>query len=162
MTALVRPYQAEDCAACWAVFHRAVQIGARNHYTEAQRNAWSPSMPRPTRSRCARLMQAMTLVACDPVDNTVIGFMSLLGDGHLDMAFVEPDRMGRGVAGMLHDGILARARENGLTRLTTDASHLARPFLMRRGWRVIAPETIGRKGIELERFRMDLQIGDRQ
>lgn len=119
-------------------------------------------MPRPTRSRCAHLMETMTLVACDTADHAVIGFMSLLDHGHLDMAFVDPDWMGRGVAGALHTGILEHARKQGLTCLTTDASHLARPFLMRHGWRVTSPETIRRKGIELERFRMDLQLGDTQ
>lgn len=160
MTVQVRPYAAADCAACWSVFHRAVQIGARAHYTQAQRDAWSPEQPMPGAERCARLMQAMTLVAVHPADQSVIGFMSLLKSGHLDMAFVDPGHMGSGVADALHQAVIATARDNGLNQLTTDASHLARRFLDRHGWALCAPETIMRNGVSLTRFRMTLSLGD--
>jgi putative acetyltransferase len=156
MTLTVRPYRAQDCAACWAVFHRAVQIGAQTHYTQAQRNAWSPHQPEATPQRCATLGRNTTLVAC--TDGALIGFMSLEPTGHLDLAFVDPDHAGRGVARALHDRLVTTAIGLGLTRLTADASHLARPFLSRQGWRVITPETIRRNGVELERFKMDLTL----
>lgn len=156
MTPLVRAYDDSDCAACWGIFFRAVQIGAKGHYDQAQRDAWCPELPSPTPERCARLSRADTFVACD--GKTVIGFMSLENDGHLDMAFVAPDHMGRGVATALHARVLQAARERGLTRLVTEASHLARGMFARQGWHVTAPETVTRNGVALDRFRMELTL----
>lgn len=160
MSVHVRPFRLADCAACWAVFHRAVQIGARDHYTQAQRDAWSPEPPVATADSCARLEQAITRVACDTADHRIVGFMSLLDTGYLDMAFVDPDHMGRGVADALHAALIAEARSRGFTRLTTDASHLARSFLTRHGWTLCAPETVTRNGVSLTRFRMTLTLGE--
>ncbi len=156
MTPTLRAYGPADCAACWALYHRAVQIGARGHYDQAQRDAWSPRVPAPTLARCRRLAEAHTLVAL--AGDEIVGFMSLTPAGHLDMAFVAPDRMGRGVAGALHDQLLQDARLRKLRRLTTDASLLAHRFLKRRGWREIAAETIERNGVALPRLRMDLTL----
>lgn len=156
MTWIVRPYAAHDCAACWQVYHRAIQIGARGHYDRAQRDAWSASAPRPSHENCARLAGATTLVA--QTGDDVIGFMSLTSGGHLDLAFVDPAFMGRGVASDLHDGLLRHAHATGLRRLTTAASHLAHRFLARRGWRMIERETVTRSGVSIDRFRMDLQL----
>ncbi|SFU07156.1 GNAT family N-acetyltransferase [Sedimentitalea nanhaiensis] len=156
MTLTLRAYVPADCAACWALFHRAVQIGARDHYDQAQRDAWSPAPPEPTPERCQRLEQAHTLVAC--IQDAIAGFMTLETDGHLDMAFVAPEQMRRGIATALHGGLLDIARDHGLTHLTADASLLAQPFLTRRGWRVIGRETVRRNGIALPRFRMDLTL----
>ncbi|MDU9002616.1 GNAT family N-acetyltransferase [Sedimentitalea todarodis] len=156
MTWAVRPYVAADCAGCWHVFFDAVQTGARHHYSQAQRDAWCASVPAPTLENCARLGDALTCVAHR--GETVIGFMTLERNGHLDMAFVTPDDMGRGVAGALHESVLQSARAHGLGHLTADASHLARKFLARHGWHEIEAETVMRAGVPLERFRMELKL----
>lgn len=156
MTWAVRPYAAEDCAGCWQVYFDAIQTGAQGHYDQAQRDAWSASVTEPTPENCARLADAMTCVAHR--GKIIIGFMSMETNGHLDMAFVTPEHMRHGVATALHDNLLQSARANGLNRLTTDASHLARRFFERKGWRMIEPETVMRDGVPLERFRMDLKL----
>ncbi len=46
------------------------------------------------------------------------------------------------------------ARRDGIDRLSTEASQLSRPLLERRGWSVVAPETIAIGGVEFERYRM--------
>lgn len=156
MTWAVRPYALQDCACCWRVFFDAVQTGAQDHYDQAQRDAWCASVPEPTDENCARLAEAATFVA--QADSAIVGFMSLQKNGHLDMAFVAPDHMGRGVAAALYDSVLHSARAQGQTRLTTDASHLARRFFARKGWREIKAETVTRAGVSLMRFRMELQL----
>jgi hypothetical protein len=51
-------------------------------------------------------------------------------------------------------------RAGGLNRLTTHASHLARRFFARHGWRVDYPETAERDGAALERFALSLDLGE--
>ena len=155
----VRQYIDADCAGCMNVFFRAVQIGAAGAYDQAQRDAWCPEIPQASQENCDRLAGADSVVA--ELDGTVIGFMSLEKDGHLDMAFVAPEHMGQGVAGALYDQLFAKAQHRGLCRLNTEASHLARGFFARKGWQVVKPETVTRRGVSLERFRMQIEIGEK-
>ena len=149
----IRPYRADDSAACHAVYVRAVREGAAPFYTLDQRMAWAPNTVRPA-GMPDKLLDQWAWVAED--DRQITGFMSLRPDGYLDMAFVMPEVMGRGTAAALYDTLIARARAESLPRLTVHASHLARRFLDRRGWQVDAAEQHPVGGQTLERFAMSL------
>ena len=62
-------------------------------------------------------------------------------------------RQGHGTA--LLNRLEADAWQDGCLRITTEASQLSRPLLERRGWRLIAPETITIAGVAFERYRME-------
>lgn len=156
VTPVLRHYTPKDCAACWQVFYRAVQIGSAEFYDQAQRDVWCASPPDPTPERNARFADATTWVAQD--NDRLIGFMSVEADGHLDMAFVDPDYIGQGVAYVLHDRLIQSARESGLTKLTTEASLMAKQFFIRQGWQMIAPDTVERDGVSLPRYRMQMTL----
>lgn len=156
MTPTLRRYTPEDCAACWQLFYRAVQTGAAKFYDQAQRDVWCAVPPDPTPQRNARLADATTWLAED--NGRLIGFMSLETDGHLDMAFVDPDYMGRGIAYVLHDRLMQSARDAGLTTLKTEASLLAEPFFTRQGWQVVAPDTVVKDGVSLPRYLMQVTL----
>lgn len=167
MTPTLHRYMPEDCAACWLLFYRAVQIGAEKFYDQAQRDAWCDAWcdaccaapPDPTPERNARLADATTWLAMD--NGRLIGFMSLEADGHLDMAYVDPDYMGQGVAAALHDRIVQSARDAGLTQLRTEASHLAERFFTRQDWQVVTPETVTRDGVSIPRYLMQINLEDK-
>ncbi len=71
------------------------------------------------------------------------------------MLYVHKDHQGRGVATALLAALEARAREAGLTRLTTNASRIAKPFFLRRGFTLLASQRVERRGVEIENFRME-------
>jgi len=83
------------------------------------------------------------------LDGEPAGHCALLRDDFGDPAaadlwhlFVRPRWMGTGLAGLLHDAFVERARELGYPRawLGTPAAHArARRFYERRGWRVRGP-----------------------
>ena len=148
MIANIRPYTAQDRAACQAVFYHAVRVGTAARYTQAQREAWAPSPTPPATPD--RLLTQWCFVAADTEGLT--GFMSMTNTGHLDMAFVLPRVMGTGVAGALYQALMPQAA--GLQRLTTHASHLARPFFTRRGWQVVEAQDHPHNGQIFERFAM--------
>lgn len=155
MTLTIRPYRADDAPATARLFHETVRDGAGPGYDDAQRAAWSPDIPElgPWHDRLA---QATTLLAED--EHGLAGFMSLRDDGYLDLAFVRANRIGGGVAKALHERLIDQARHAGPRRLTTDASHLARRFFERQGWRTIREQRQCRRGVELTNFRMALDL----
>lgn len=154
----IRPYRAEDRATCAQLVHDAVHHGAAAFYTPQQRAAWCPS-PEPDLSKPDRFAGQIALVAEE--ETALVGVMSIVpARAYLDMAYVAPHKMGTGVAARLLRQLTDTARARGLTRLTTDASHLARRFFEKHGWRVDGLETVERDGQRLERFSMSTDLRD--
>ncbi|WP_147125499.1 GNAT family N-acetyltransferase [Shimia ponticola] len=151
----VRPFQPDDAAACAQVYFRAVRDGAVRYYSDAQRRAWAPETPDST-ALGEKLLNAETFVAVR--DGEVVGFMSMTRAGHIDLAFVLPDEMGRGTADALYAALLNRAVSLGIAELTVDASHLARSFFLRHGWIAGPAETIIRNEVSLSRTFMSLNL----
>ena len=95
----IRPYRGSDAGDLALIFHDAVQRGTGNHYDQAQRNAWSPRCPAP-HDWARRLAGGQTIVAS--TGGRSVGFMSWQEDGYLDLMFVHPDFMGRGIGDALY------------------------------------------------------------
>jgi len=148
----IRPYTPADRDATLAVFRDAVRVGARRDYTAAQVLAWAPDDIDPD-AWGARRASRPTWVA--EHDGAVIGFTDLEPDGHVDMLFVATAWHGQGVAGALYRAVEQAARAQGLTRLYTEASLLARAVFAHYGFRVIAAQTVERRGQHLSNFRME-------
>ena len=97
-------------------------------YPAAVRRAWAPD-DIDAAAWQDRQSRHWTQVAVD-ADDRPLGFVELAGaapTGHIDMLFVAPAAQGRGIAGALLAAAEAAARAHGVTRLTTEASHAARP-----------------------------------
>lgn len=156
MDVTVRSYAPGDAKPLGVVFHRSVHEGAASRYSPEERAAWSPEIP-DTRSWDLRLRDAETVVA--EVSGKAVGFMSLnMARGYLDLAFVLPEVMGKGVAESLYAVLESRSRARGLTRLSTEASLLAEPFFLRRGWRLVRRQRIERLGVMLPNALMEKDL----
>lgn len=152
----VRSYAEGDAVPLGLVFHRAVTEGAALRYGAAERRAWSPEPPA-TRRWTERLAAAETVVA--EVGGERVGFMSLdMQTGYLDLAFVLPEVMGKGVADALYAVLESRARAAGLDRIETEASLFAEPFFLRHGWRLVARQEVRRLGVLLKNARMEKRL----
>jgi len=140
--------RAGDAPALAALFAAAVRGAGPQHYTPEQVEAWAaaaatPGFPLATRN--------VTLVAEDP--SGVVGFAALRPDG-VDALYVHPDRMREGIGTMLLRCLLAEAEARGIDRLWTEASAFSRPVFERHGFAVAEVETVVRRGVRFERFRM--------
>lgn len=154
----IRPYRPADAGPLAQIYRRAILQGAAAFYTEAERRAWAQPAPDEA-DWAARLGDHITVVA--DRDGALQGFMTMGRDGHLDLAFVVPEAMGTGVAAALHDRLLYEAARLRLPRLTTEASHLARRFFLKQGWRELAQQSVPRNGERLTNFRMEKPLAVR-
>lgn len=159
MTLTLRPMNAADAPLVHEIMRASIRDGAGRFYTACQRAAWMPAIlddrPMPE-AFAARLAQQAGWLAIS--DARAVGFMTCEANGHLDLAFVRPDWMGRGVAAGLLGALLDWACARNLPALTTEASHFFYRFLRRHGWDLVAAETLWRNGVALERFRMALPL----
>ena len=145
----IRPYRASDLDGVIAIFLRAIREVASRDYDQAQIDAWAQVDRDAWAPR--RLSRPTWVVA---VGEALAGFADLEPNGHLDMMFVHPGHQRRGVATALLAAVEAAAREQGLTRLSTEASITAHPFFEARGFSVITPQLVEKRGQVLRNFRM--------
>lgn len=141
---LIRRFRPDDAAATREVFVEAVRIGAAGRYSEAERLEWVPDPALPE-DWGSWLDGHVTLVAEDA--GRITGFFMVERDGYLNMAFVRPDQMGRGLADRLYAALLHEVRALGMARLHVLASRHAQGFFRRHGWQP-APEHAGMPGCD--------------
>jgi putative acetyltransferase len=151
----LRPYKPSDANACFRVFHAAVQIGAAEHYTHEQRNAWAPDTEMPD-NWPQMFENQISWVATRW--GRVNGFMTMGCNGHVDLAYVAPDHVGRGIGLALYRKLKAAARDRNLPFMTTEASLIAKPFFERQGWQIEARQSVIRNGVILTNYRMYLVL----
>lgn len=148
----VRPFHAGDSAALGRLFYDTIHAINARDYSPAELAAWAPTVPAPDWI-AGRAATRIVVVAEDA--SGLLGFAELRpNERHLDCLYARHDIQGRGVGTALLHAIETEARALGLTRLLTEASLTARPFFERRGFRLIARQTVKRHGVKLVNFRM--------
>ncbi len=152
----IRKFTADDAEATARLFFDSVRSGTAAYYGEAQREAWVSSVPEIEQWR-VRLLAMSTFVAED--DARIAGFMTLEPDGHIDLAYVRADLIGRGVGRKLYASILKEALATEISRLYSEASESARPFFERQGWTLLETQTVTRNGVALTNHRMEKRLG---
>lgn len=138
--AVIRPYRAGDAEALAALTLAAIRQTAARAYSPAQTAAWA------ARYSMQRLLDGaargdVILVAADAADSplayTVLEEGGLEQGGHLDMLYCHPAHTGKGLGLALLGAAEEAARRQGVTRLFTEASELARPVFARAGYALL-------------------------
>jgi len=151
----VRKFVDDDVSATGQIFFDSVRLGAAEYYDERQRNAWAAKVPNDDEWR-KRLQSQHSFVA--QLDTRLAGFMTLDDHGHIDLAFVVPDLIGKGVARALYERVEAEALRRGIGRLETEASHMARRFFDRQGWSVVRQQSVAKGDVSLTNFIMEKRL----
>jgi putative acetyltransferase len=149
----IRAYRTRDLPALVALFRETVHAVGAAVYTPEELAAWAPADLRP--EDWARRVARNRVWVADEDGGEVVGFAELSPEGAVDMLYVHKDRQGRGIARALLGELEAAARAEGLARLTTDASRIARPFFVTRGFTLVAAQEVERRGVRIENFRME-------
>lgn len=157
MTAPLGPRQDHAVTLGWALPSDLPHLGevafdaVRNGpgpYDQAQRAAWFPAPP----DWQDRLRDQHVAIARQ--GGTILGLIALRADGYVDLAFLRPDARGRGLFRDLFAMIEARARDLGLTVLTTHASLMAEGPFLAQGFVILQRERVERAGQWLDRTEM--------
>ncbi len=133
--AVIRPYRDSDAEALAGLTLAAIRETALRAYSPAQTAAWA------ARLSVQRLLDGATkgddiLVAVDVRDHP-LAYTVLGQGGHLDMLYCHPAHTGKGLGLALLEAAEAAARQQGVTRLFTEASELARPVFARAGYALL-------------------------
>jgi putative acetyltransferase len=151
----IRRFQPTDLDEVLLLFRQTVlAINARD-YTEEQVSVWAPDET--DRERLApRLAVPYTLVAENA--GKITGFGTLTEDGIIDFLYVHKDHQRQGIATRILSGLEREARLLGLSTLTTEASITAKPFFVKRGFRVIRKQVKEHRGMEFLQYLMEKSL----
>ena len=71
---------------------------------------------------------------------------------------MHPDFMGQGVGDALYAVMLNQTLVDGVRVLNTDASHLAKSFLLRHGWTHLEKQIVRKNGVDLVNHKMGISL----
>jgi putative acetyltransferase len=154
----IRTYERRDAIGVADVFYRSVREVALSDYTPEQVRAWVPGRWDAEREHRRSGDGRLVLVAADEPGH-VVAFIDLEPDGHINRLFCAPEVAGRGVASRLYDAIETAACAQGIQRLFTEASELARRFFERKGFTVLERQDMILRGVPIHNYRMAKTLG---
>jgi putative acetyltransferase len=149
----IRGYEQRDAADLAEVFFRSVRQVAISDYTPAQVGAWAPERRTPQWSHQWASDGRLVLLAADASDRAV-AFIDLEPDGHIDHLFCAPEAAGQRIASQLYAATETAARQQGISRLYTEASELARRFFARKGFVVLERQDMIIRGEPIHNYKM--------
>ena len=127
----LRPFLPEDTAIAAAIYVASIAELTGDDYNEAQQEAWAQNGDDEDKFG-KRLASQLTLIGT--LDGIPVGFASLKGADHIDLVYVHPNAVLKGIASSLIDALEKLAGARGATELTVDASDTALEFFMKRGY----------------------------
>lgn len=149
---VLRSYHATDLPRLLELFHASVHEVCGAYYTSEQLAAWAPPNLDPA-SWLTRLAHQEVLLA--DTDDTLAGFCSWTSEGYLDLLYVHPDRIRRGVATALYAAAETSLRARHIPRIHTHASLAAQPFFIRQGFQLLRSQTVSIRGVDLPNAFME-------
>ena len=144
----LREYRPEDCREIIELFYQTVHTVNAADYTEEQLDAWADRKADP--DVWNRSLQAHDSIVAMEGDR-IVGFGDIDRTGYLDRLYVHAEYQGKGIATAICDWL----EQTATGRITTHASITARPFLEKRGYRVVREQQVERHGILLTNFVME-------
>ena len=148
----IRLYRTADCPPLLKLFYDTVHTVCAGDYSPAQLDAWAPA--KPDASAWDASLRSRTTLVTEGGGN-IPGFGNTGPDGHLDLLYVHRDRQRRGVASVLCNFLETLYP---VDRVTVHASETARPFFERRGYRVLRPQQVERRGQVLTNYVMEKEL----
>jgi putative acetyltransferase len=127
----IRPFMPSDTMALRDLFAQSIEELTAGDYTEDQRLAWIATAE-DAEKFADRLGSELTLIVQQ--EGEYLGFAALKDNTVLDMLYVHPYAVGRGVGTALVDALETLAKARGAEAITVEASDTAQPFFEARGY----------------------------
>ncbi len=140
MTYVLRLFRSADAATLADLTLRAIRDVGTRRYSPVQVAAWAARHPGAERFLERAENGDWITVAAD-TDDTAVAYALMeqsagASDGHLDMLYCHPAHTRKGLADRLLAHAENHARDQGMSRLFTEASELACPAFERAGYAV--------------------------
>lgn len=145
----LRNYKPEDCKYLAELFYDTVHFVNVKDYTVEQLNVWATGSVDLEKWN-EEFLEHYTIVAV--CDERIVGFGDMAKTGYLDRLYVHKDYQKQGVATAICDELEVMVDAE---KYVTHASITAKPFLEKRGYKVIKEQQVERQGVLLTNYIME-------
>ncbi|HJD45414.1 MAG TPA: GNAT family N-acetyltransferase [Candidatus Mediterraneibacter norfolkensis] len=156
---ILRIYRTSDCGEIAKLFYDTVHSVNAADYTEEQLDAWANGkVDLEVWNRS--FLEHHTVIAVEDRGDAeqIIGFGDMDSAGYLDRLYVHKDHQREGIASAICDELERTVKAE---TYVTHASITAKPFFLKRGYRVVKEQQVERCGILLTNFVMEKKICER-
>lgn len=147
----LRHAKLSDLAEIQGMFVDTISTICKADYSADQIKVWTSSVENIQRWK-ERITSQYFLVV--ELDNKIIGYSSLMDNDYLDLLYVHKDYQGQGIASKLVDEIEKEAIRKKSATLHSDVSKTAKPFFLKRGFKVVKMQAKKIKDIEIINYKM--------
>lgn len=150
---LIRDYQPSDSQALAKIFKQAILAIDERAYSSSQKHVWLGNHS----DEFWQQRFAKTLPFIAVMDDRAVGFIEFAFDdgiGEIDCFYVEPNCQKQGVGQALFDKVLSVAKANNVNQINVNASHIAKPFFEKQGFRTAQKNMVERSNVILENWLM--------
>jgi putative acetyltransferase len=152
----LRPYLPDDAPVLADIFRASIEGLAADDYSETQIDTWAAAADDEDAFE-DRLERGTTLVAT--MEGSPVGFTALVAPGHVDLLFVHPAVVGRGVGTMLLEALEKLANARGAKKLTAEVSDNASEFFRHRGFKAMQRNSVPLGGEWFANTTMEKPLG---
>lgn len=139
------------------LFYDSVHEIGKQYYNAEQLEAWAPTPP-DYDSWISYLNEFKPNLMIE--HGKILGFLSFESNGHVDRLYVHKNHQRQGVATMLYQHVEQFALEEGIEKLFTEASYLAKPFFEKMNFSTVKKNNVCRDGVLLNNFSMEKVLID--
>lgn len=151
-TIKLRKYKSSDCQEIIELFYNTVHNINKKDYTQEQLDVWATKNI-DIKKWDTSFSKNYTVVA--ESNGIIVGFGDITEDGYLDRLYVHKDFQRMGIATMICDELENKVKGK---MIYTHASITAKPFFIKRGYKVIKQQLVEREGILLENYVMEKEV----
>ena len=150
---VIRDYQPQDSKALAKIFENAILAIDNRIYSTSQKQAWIGNHSDEFwQHRFEKTLPFMAVIG-----DRVVGFIEFGFDdgiGEIDCFYIEPKFQQQGVGQALFEKVLEVAKLNDIKEIRVFASHIAKPFFAKQGFKVIRENSAVRSNVTLENWLM--------
>lgn len=137
-----------------SLFKTTIEKTCSKDYNESQIHAWTSSINNP-KKWIQRINNQYFIIVKEA--NKIVGFGSIEED-YLDLLFVHPDYLRKGIASLILKKLTSEIRKKGITTLRTFASKTAVGFFKSKHFKIIRENKIMINDVEIINFEMSQKI----
>lgn len=154
---ILRKYRPEDCESMAELFYETVHSVNAADYTPEQLDVWAMGKV-DLEAWDKSFREHFTIVAEEEKESAgkrLLGFGDIDSTGYLDRLYVHKEHQRQGIASAICDEL---ERAVPAERITTHASITAKPFFLKRGYRVVLEQQVERGGLLLTNYVMEKDV----
>lgn len=148
----IKKFISTDTKPLSSILYQAVHTISVDIYSNEQQKAWAPESILEQ-----NLILNKTWICL--IEEKIVGYVDFIPTkGYINHLYTHPNHQSKGVATLLYQTVETEAINQRIGKLTVDASKVALPFFLHKGFILEKENIVERKGIEMINFTLSKMI----